>query len=454
MDVSARIAHHVAGTTAEDIPDAALEAAKRSLLDAIGVSVAASGLAPECLPFVRLARAEGAAPVCSVLGLDERTSPSAAVFANGAFAHALDFEDAHDPSLSHPNAQTVPVLLALAESEGGISGRDFLAAQAVGCDLTCRLSLALGQVMAARGWYPPSLLAGFGATAAAANLLRLDERQTLDAFSLVLGQLGSHGQILGSTGSVIRSVRDAFPAQAALVSALLARDGVPGFDAPFEGAGGLCSTYAGGEGDLAAALDSLGSEYAGAGISFKPWPSCRATHAFVEGALRLRAEGVGPEEIEAIALTGSPKATGMVAEPRELKLRPRTLVEAKFSIYFTVALAFEAGSVTLDSFTTERLADPHVSSLAERISFSADERIGIDAGRIEVTTRDGRTLVADVPVAPGSPGNPISDEGLVAKFLTCTAHAAAPRDEADWAALAQRILTLEMFDDVAAALAV
>ncbi len=164
-------------------------------------------------------------------------------------------------------------------------------------------------------------------------------------------------------------------------------------------------------------------------------------------------EGVGPEEIEAIALTGSPKATAMVAEPRELKLRPRTLVEAKFSIYFTVALAFEAGSVTLDSFTTERLADLHVSSLAERISFSADERIGIDAGRIEVTTRDGRTLVADVPVAPGSPGNPISDEGLVAKFLTCTAHAAAPRDEAEWAALAQRILSLEMFDDVAAALA-
>ena len=250
------------------------------------MSVAASGLAPECLPFVRLARAEGAAPVCSILGFDERTSPSAArASLNGALAHALDFEDAHDPSLSHPNAQTVPVLLALAESEGGISGRDFLAAQAVGCDLTCRLSLALGQVLAARGWYPPSLLAGFGATAAAANLLRLDERQTLDAFSLVLGQLGSHGQILGSTGSVIRSVRDAFPAQAALVSALLARDGVPGFDAPFEGPGGLCSTYAGGEGDLAAALDTLGSEYAGAGISFKPWPSCRATHAFVEGAL-------------------------------------------------------------------------------------------------------------------------------------------------------------------------
>ena len=130
------------------------------------------------------------------------------------------------------------------------------------------------------------------------------------------------------------------------------------------------------------------------------------------------------------------------------------MIEAKFSVYYTVALAFEAGSVTLDSFTTERLADLHVSSLAERISFSADERIGIDAGRIEVTTRDGRTLVADVPVALGQPREPDLRPGAGRQFLTCTAHAAAPRDEADGAALAQRILALETFDDVAAALAV
>ncbi len=144
----------------------------------------------------------------------------------------------------------------------------------------------------------------------------------------------------------------------------------------------------------------------------------------------------------------------MVAEPRELKLRPGTLVEAKFSIYFTVALALEVGSVTLASFTPDRLADARVSSLAERIRFSVDERIGIDAGRVEVTTRDGRTLLADVPLAPGSPGNPLSDEALVAKFLECTAHAAVPQEEATWAALAERILTLETHDDVAAALAV
>jgi hypothetical protein len=57
-------------------------------------------------------------------------------------------------------------------------------------------------------------------------------------------------------------------------------------------------------------------------------------------------------------------------------------------------------------------------------------------------------------VALGSPGNPLSDEALVAKFLECTSYAAAPRDSATWDGLAQRILTFETHGDAAAALAV
>ncbi len=454
MDVSQRIARHVSGTRAEAVPASALAAAKRSLLDAIGVSVAASGLAPECLPFVALARAERAAPVCSILGFAERTSPAAAAFANGALAHALDFEDAHDPSLCHPNAQVVPVLLALAQAGGGVRGEDFLAATAVGCDLTCRLSLALGEPLAEHGWYAPSLLGGFGAVAAGANLLRLDERRTLDAFSLVLGQLGSHGQIFGSTASPMRGIRDAFPAHAALVSVLLACEGLRGFDSPFEGAGGLQAAYARGEGDLASALDDLGERYAGAEVSFKPWPSCRATHAFVEGSLALREQkALRPNEIASVTLTGSPRATRIVAEPREPRLRPGTIVEAKFSVYYTVALAFATGGIALSSFTEDGLGDKEVLGLAARITFVEDDAFAIDSGRVEVTTSDGRSFAYETRAAAGGPANPISDEALVAKFLDCIAYAAVPKDEDFWKVFADRLLSLDAAVDVAAELA-
>ncbi len=454
MGVSARIARHVAETRPEAIPAAALAAASRSLLDAIGVSVAASGLAPECRPFASLVRKERAAPVCTMLGFGERASAAGAAFVNGALAHALDFEDADDDSLCHPNAQIVPVLLALAESEGGLSGRDFLGAMAVGCDLTCRLSRALGPTLSGRGWYPPSLVAGFGATAAAANLLRLDERRTLDAFSLVLGQLGSHGPIFGSSGTAMRGVRDAFPAHAALVSALLAREGLRGYDLPFEGVGGLVHAYAGGEPDLAVVLNDLGETYAGEHVSFKPWPSCRATHPFIEAALALRAEHrFLPDEIAGVRLVGSADAGALVAEPRELKLRPETVVEAKFSVYVTVALALADGVLDLGSLTPGHALADDALRLAGRVRFEAAEGFGIAGGRVEVETIGGQLYSEDVSVALGAPGNPISDGRLLAKYLDCMNHAASPLDLATTRALADRILGLDEATDAASALA-
>jgi 2-methylcitrate dehydratase PrpD len=455
MEVSSTLARHCSRTAFEDIPARAVEQAARSLLDAIGVSMAASGLAPECGPFLELARAEQAAPVCTILGVGERTSPSAAALANGALAHALDFEDAHDTALVHPNAPIVPVLLALAESEPEIDGRRFLAAMAIGCDLTCRLSLAVGDRLRERGWYPPSLLGGLGATAAGASLLRLDERATLDAFSLVTGQLGTHAELLHSPETVMRSVRDAFPAHAALLAVQLARNGVRGYDHPFEGTSGFFPVYVGEPANELILLDGLGEAYAGSEISFKPWPSCRGTHSFVEGALALveqHALDVG--QIEHVLLVAAPVVGSIVAEPRARKLRPETVIDAKFSAYFTTALAFREGRVTLDEFTADRLADPELLALADRIAFEADPALDTRSGRVAVATKDGETLVHEVTSLAGSPENPLSREQLVQKFIDCARHAVRPFDASRGRRFAEQILRLEEVDSVAAELAV
>jgi 2-methylcitrate dehydratase PrpD len=315
---------------------------------------------------------------------------------------------------------------------------------AVGCDVTCRLSLAAGRRLHERGWYPPSLLAGIGATAAGANLLRLDERQTLDAFSLAIGQLGSHGQLLHSPESVVRSVRDAFPAHAALVSVLLARRGVRGYDEPLEGPSGLFAVYVGEAPDEGVLLAGLGETYAGEEISFKPWPSCRGTHSFVEAALSLVGEhGVRPAEIDRVRLVASPTVGSIVAEPRERKLRPGSVIDAKFSAFFTTALAFEDGRVTLDGFTDERLRDPALLRLAERMEFEADPSYRDSGGALTVETRSGAVLGYVVEDLAGSPSRPLSDDDLVAKFLDCAAHAASPLHASDGRRLAEVVLRLE-----------
>jgi len=191
--LSDRIAHHVASL--DVLPPSALAAAKRALLDAVGVMLGASGIAPEAAPFVRVARSAGAGP-CSVLGTTARVAAPMAALANGALAQALDYEDAFDLAPGHPNASLVPALLALAQSEAPVDGLRFAIALAIGGDLACRLGLALRTPMEAGGWYPPPILAGFGAAAGAARLLRLSASQVRDALSLMLTE--------GASGVVVR----------------------------------------------------------------------------------------------------------------------------------------------------------------------------------------------------------------------------------------------------------
>ena len=119
-----------------------------------------------------------------MLGCGFRTSPVMAAFANGAMAHAIDFEDTHDATLVHPHAAVVPAALAIAEYLGGVSGREFLTAVAIGADLSCRLALGLTESVEKRGYYFIPMLGAYGAAAAAAKLLGLDESQIEQSLAL------------------------------------------------------------------------------------------------------------------------------------------------------------------------------------------------------------------------------------------------------------------------------
>lgn len=449
---SRSLAAHITNTAPSDVPASAREAARRSLLDAVGVSVAASGLVPETIPFLHVARQQAGVPDATVLGHWEGVSVLGAVLANGALAHALDFEDTHDSALCHSSAQVVPVLLALAEGRQGISGLAFLAAMAVGADLTCRLSEVLSDPLRVRGWYPPSLLGAFGATAAGAHLLGLSERQTVSAFSLLIGQLGSHGQIIHESGSPMRAVRDGFPAHAACLSVLLAENGLQGYQEPFLGAGGLVQAYAGGAVDIQAAIQGLGERWAGTEVSYKPWPSCRATHPFVEAALDLRRH-VASDDVVSVRLAGSPRVTAIVAAPRASITRPEHVIEAKFSAPFTAALAIVDGRLDLDSFSAARLTDPAVVDLAGRTVYVEDSKYGVDAGLVELLLTGGRTVSREILAAYGSPLNPISDDDLLRKFHSCVRHSAVARPTKPWEIFTTRVSQLESADNAGLLLA-
>jgi 2-methylcitrate dehydratase PrpD len=430
----------------------ARHAAKRVLLDATGVMLGASGIARETGAFVALAESMGPGP-CAILGSGLSAGPAMAALANGAMAHALDYEDAFDLAPGHPNASLVPALLALSQLDGRVDGRRFIAALVAGCELACRMGLALERKMEAGGWYPPPILAGYGASLGAAHLLDLTPQQVSDALSLTLCQVTMPGEIKHSARTVIRAVREAFPAQAAVQSALLAQQGLAGFEEPLEGRGGFYALYAGGRFSpevLLAPLDgSLWIEH----LTFKPWPSCRGTHPFIEMALDLRdRERFDPNEIVAVRVGVGPMQR-MLVEPLERKRAPSVAIDAKFSVPYCVAAVLAGRNIDLDAFSEERLRDQQVLALASKVEFQrpgGSEQWRGDAGTLRVELADGRKLEESLSQARGAPANPLSDRELTDKFVDCATRAARPMAAGRARALAGQILALEDCADVGA----
>jgi 2-methylcitrate dehydratase PrpD len=451
VNESLTLAKNIVDTDYKDIPRHVAGVTKKSFLDAVGVMLAAGKLGEGCKEFVTLAIQQGGKKESTIVGFDAKVPACMAAFANGSMSHALDFEDTHDKALVHPNAAAIPAALAIAESVGNVSGKEFIAALTLGGDLAARLGLAVKENLVEYGWYMPPILEAFGATAAASKLLKLDAGQIRNAFSLTLCQATCSAELIYSSNSMIRGIRDAFSAKAGLLSALLAQKGITGFEHPFEGKAGLFNNYSRGKWDPLSLTKGLGKIFEGANVSFKPWPSCRGTHAYIDAALQILEEHpLKPVEIKEIHLTVN-SMNKMLCEPLENKKNPVTAIEAKFSLPFTVATAVVHGTVTLDHFDPRALSDPLVLGLARKVSYRVDEKLGLKQatqGALRIETQDGRTYSKSSEFPCGHPDNPMSDEALVSKFMDCAKHSVKKFPKRTLNKVVELILSLEEIKDI------
>lgn len=428
-----------------------IHACKRAIIDGVATLLAGSST-EESAAFVDMARQMEGHGSATVFGYGERTSPLMAALCNGAMAHALDFEDAFDPVPLHPNASLLPAAFAASEYSAAVSGRDFITAVAVGCDLACRVGLSLRRPLESGGWYPPPIVGAFGALAACARLLHLTADQVVDACSLLLLTNCCPGEIKHSARTVLRAVREAFPAQSALQAVMLASRGVLGFERPLEGVNGFFNLFAGGQYDPGVLLDTTQPNNIER-LSFKRWPCCRGTHAFIESIQQIRrAQRLNPHDIARIELTGA-GVHRMLVEPLERKRRPETLIDAKFSLPFTVAMALLVDEITLDCFTTDRLRDTSLLDLAGRCVFvEAAPGAGYAAvsGHVCLVLHSGARISRGVQNAAGDPSNPLSDSDLCEKFIDCAARSRRPLERAQALAVVDHLMTLEHRADVGA----
>jgi 2-methylcitrate dehydratase PrpD len=249
------------------------------------------------------------------------------------------------------------------------------------------------------------------------------------AFALTLSQAMCSSQFKTNPSSDLRAVRDAFSAQAGLLAAQLAAQGVRGFEGAFEGRFGLYALYASGAYDRAALLDRLGTRFLGEAVSFKPWPSCRGTHPFIEAALELKARhAIAIDAIERIEARGA-ALNLMLMSPEAQKLRPVTAIDAKFSLPFCIGTALVRGGVSLDAFAPAALADERVLALAQRVSFTVDPTAGMreaTRGTLDILLRGGQRRSLRIEQPLGHPSHPVEHAQIIEKFVDCAARAARP----------------------------
>ena len=420
------LARHVVETRA--LPNRALLATQASLTDAVAVSIAASSLTPAARPFLETAL-EISHGSSVIVGYGERCSAPMAAWVNGALAHGIDYEDTHDSAIAHPHAAAIAAALAMIDYRPEpVSGTEFLTAIGLAGDLVCRIAASFDVSPDTFGWHVTPWLGVFGAATAAGKLLNLDADQMIAAWSLSMSQMASFGELKYSPLSDVRSVRDAFAAKAGVLGVMLAARNVRGYERPLEGKAGFLNGVARNQYQPVRILDALGEVFLGAEVSFKPWPACRGTHAYIEAGVAIsRMAGFDPSQVDDIEVVINQK-NEMLCLPEELKRAPENAIGAKFSIPFTVATALVKGEVTIASFEPDALKDPRILSLAARVRHRLDPGIPLrETTKGSVTVKAGGEVFShSVDKALGHPEKPLGPVEFKAKFNDCVGYAAKP----------------------------
>jgi 2-methylcitrate dehydratase PrpD len=414
------LARFVSALRCEDLPPAAVDAARRHLLDTFGVAIRGRTHANAANSLRGLESADGASGRATVWGGAGKLSSAYAALANGIAAHVLDFDDTHTDSIVHGSAIVAPVVMALGE-ERGAGGDDLLAAFVAGWEVAARVGLASRGTFHKRGFHTTSIAGVFGAAAAAARMLRLDAGEAAHALALAGSQASGINEYL-SNGSSAKSLHPGWSAHAGILAATLARSGMTGPMSVFEGRDGLLRAYGLPAECDAGQLDAdLGSRWETTRISIKPYPCCHFAHAFVDCVGALLGKGIAARDIAALHCVVPEIELPLICEPFEQKLAPATPYAAKFSLPYVLAARIADGRIDHASFEPASISRPELLALAARVTYrvaAADETPfpRTFPGWVEATLADGRKLVERLDVNRGHPDNPLSLEQVAAKF--------------------------------------
>ncbi len=456
MDAAYALAKNLATVKYGDIPPDVVEITRKQILDILGVALGGSSR-PGVRELAEIIVEWGGKEESTVLCFGNKVPAPNAAQVNATMGHALDYDDTGDGP-THPSVVIVPTCLAVAERQGKVSGREFIAAVALGTDMMGRLGQAFRSGLKTTpvaghpgaGWHLTALYGYLAAAGVAGRLLGLDEEKIINALGIAYHQCSGNGQCV-TEGALTKRMGPGFSARGGIVAALMAEKGITGAKESLEGEVGLYNLYHRGEYDPVPLTKDLGKSYAGMHVAMKPYPCCKGTHSYVDAALNIvNKYKIKPEDVKEITVFCKDKEYFLL-HPLEKRSRPENPVDSQFSIPWAVAAVFARGRAGVGEFTDEAIQSPDILDISGKIRVEEDADLksteGMDAAKIGVTTKQGQTYTEQAGSPEGGPEQ-LPFDAYERKFRDCASYAIKPLTDRQVDEVIARIKKLEQLDDV------
>ena len=394
------IASWVVSAESSELDYSTMVAAKRAVLDAL-VALILGTQSTEGHSILRFAEIlSGARRKCYIYSSKGKLSCSLAAYAGSALCQVHDVNDGHPAqgekgASFHPGRVIVPTALALAQ-EANLTGKQFLKSVAIGYDVA--LNVMNGPIGSPSDAY--------GASAVACYAYGLSKEEV----SFALRLAGFSASKSGAEDFEVNNLTCAQQARGGVESAEMVRLGYPiskslpsrcqlfRFDTPE---------------NLGVTLKDL---------YFKPYPSCRYTHPFIEAAFELRPKVIEKLDSIKVITICLQKAWFGIA----YKIGPREYFKSyQFSASYCTVLALIDGQVGLQQFTPECTDDELAQSIQNKVIFkeyhtesaTSHSQNSFLGGSLKIELNDGSIFTHDITVARGSAENPLTNEELVMKLV-------------------------------------
>ena len=407
-----KIVANVLETRFEDIDNDVLQNAKERIIDTVGCLISGAD-DPSNPELVKLMMDYGGKKESTILMYGGKIPAAHAAMVNSILCRSFDYEPVspiveNKMAPGHVTGTTVMTAMSLSEAVGA-DGRELITAMLLGDDLAARLANTSSPCLTL-GWDGNGTFNAFGATAIAGRLLKLNADQLRNAFGLVLNQLSGSAQNIWE-GNTAFKLPIGLAARNGIFSAQLA---LAGWTAPKDALlskFGFYSLFTDGIKNPELLTKDLGKKYWGE-RTFKPYPSCRATHGLIDCAMEIvQKNNIEPDNIrEVVASMPAAGIHNFCGQPWEIGEFPHG--NAIFSYRFTIATALLNKRVRPRHFTTEAIHNPETNDFIRRIKLA--EGVGVS---VKVIMNDGAEYMAESRIAKGEiPGNPLSKDELSTKF--------------------------------------